>query len=166
MNISDSTVLIPLTQGQFAIIDALDAEFVNQWKWCASNRGNGIYYVQRGKRYPQSRKSYNILLHRAIMERMVARDLEKQELVDHVDRNPLNNTRANLRIVDRSKNAHNCRIGKNNTSGVTGVTWNKKRQCWMSQIQVNYKNKYLGLFSNIEDAITARRLAEDHIFDK
>lgn len=49
---------------------------------------------------------------------------------------------------------------KNNTSGVSGVTWNKQMEKWTAEITINKKRKYLGTFSRKEDAIKARKDAE------
>lgn len=49
---------------------------------------------------------------------------------------------------------------QNNTSGVTGVTFDNTKQRWVAQITINYKNKCLGTFKNKEDAINARKAGE------
>ena len=54
-------------------------------------------------------------------------------------------------------------LNKNNTSGVTGVTWSKKEGKWRAQIMFKRKNYYLGDFDKIEDATRVRKLAEDKI---
>jgi len=86
--------------------------------------------------------------------------------IDHEDRNGLNNKINNLRLATRSDNCKNRSIAENNTSGVTGVTWNKKRRKWATQIKMNGKQKYLGYFVNKEDAIQARKEAEKKYFGK
>jgi hypothetical protein len=52
----------------------------------------------------------------------------------------------------------------NNTSGVAGVTWDKKNNKWKAQIHINRKTKYLGLYNTKEEAIEARRQAEIEYF--
>lgn len=79
---------------------------------------------------------------------------------DHIDRNPLNNRRNNFRICSNSQNAQNRSKGKNNTSGVTGVCWNKTHQLWVVRVSSNGKQICIGYFLNKEDAIKARLLAE------
>lgn len=54
----------------------------------------------------------------------------------------------------------NSEVSRKNTSGVTGVYYNKLVNKWVAQIYKNGKNKHLGIFSNKEDAIEARRKAE------
>ena len=58
----------------------------------------------------------------------------------------------------------NANLSKNNTSGYTGVTWHKLSQKWQSEIRVDGKKIYLGLFINLEDAIEARKQAEIKYF--
>ena len=55
-------------------------------------------------------------------------------------------------------------IAKNNTSGVRGVYWDKKRQNWVAQITFKGKTLYLGSFANIGEAATARKRAEKRYF--
>lgn len=54
---------------------------------------------------------------------------------------------------------HKCRQ-LNNTSGFTGVTWDRSRLKWTAWIKINRRTKYLGGFENIEDAIACRKNAE------
>lgn len=85
--------------------------------------------------------------------------------VDHEDRNSLNNKISNLRLATRTENCRNQKISKNNTSGVTGVHWHKLKKKWEASIRVG-KKKYLGCFTNKEDAIQARKEAEKKYFGK
>jgi hypothetical protein len=52
------------------------------------------------------------------------------------------------------------KIGKNNKSGFTGVSYNKSRKKWWSRLRVQGKTIYLGTFDRIEDAVKARKKAE------
>jgi len=49
---------------------------------------------------------------------------------------------------------------KNNKSGITGVSWNKRWSRWLARIYVNGKDKYLGLHKFKKNAIKARKKAE------
>ena len=53
-----------------------------------------------------------------------------------------------------------------NTSGVTGVSWNKRRGKWEAYIQLKGQKIHLGLYDNIEDAAKARARAEEDYFQK
>ena len=80
---------------------------------------------------------------------------------DHKDRNTFNNRKENLRQATQSQNARNQSLPINNTSGVIGVGWHKRKQQWQARIhdKPNHR-KTLGYFNNKEDAIIARLVAE------
>lgn len=75
--------------------------------------------------------------------------------VDHIDQNPSNNCITNLRLATRSNNMNNTSKRSDNKSGIKGVTWNKQINKWRAQIRINGKYKYLGYFTNIDDAAAA-----------
>ena len=75
--------------------------------------------------------------------------------IDHINRVPSDNRLVNLRLANHSVNAINTGLRTTNTSGHKGITWNKKANKWLAQIVVNYKYKYLGIYSNLDDAVEA-----------
>tara|TARA_R110000765_G_scaffold21534_1_gene55267 strand:- start:142 stop:627 length:486 start_codon:yes stop_codon:yes gene_type:complete len=97
-------------------------------------------------------------LHRIIMD-----DPEGQ-FIDHINRDPLDNRRDNLRIVTRQENNMNLSIKKNNKSGITGVHWHKGNGKWVAQIKYKNKKIYLGIFEKLEAARKARKDAEMKYF--
>ncbi len=80
--------------------------------------------------------------------------------IDHLDHDPSNNRLNNFRLVLGKENAKNRPKNKNNTSGYTGISWDKERGKWWAHIMVNYKTICLGRFDNLDDAIKARQEAE------
>lgn len=80
--------------------------------------------------------------------------------IDHIDHNGLNNKPENLRVVTASENQRNTKKNRRNKSGHMGVFWMADAGRWMAYIRFNRKQKYLGLYDNLEDAIEARKLAE------
>ena len=80
--------------------------------------------------------------------------------VDHRDRIKHNDAWSNLRHVSRVCNMRNQKISCKNKSGVTGVCWNKGHNKWHAQIKVLQKQKSLGYFTNLKDAVKARWEAE------
>lgn len=81
--------------------------------------------------------------------------------IDHIDGCRLNNCISNLRVVTNAENLRNAGISAANTSGITGVSWDKKRGKWHAFIRANTKNIHLGYYNNIDDAATARRRANE-----
>ncbi|WEL95513.1 HNH homing endonuclease [Xanthomonas phage vB_XooS_NR08] len=80
--------------------------------------------------------------------------------LDHVDGDRSNNRISNLRECSQAENSQNKGKYSNNTSGVTGVTWNKQCQKWHAQLMVAGNQIFLGLFSTIEEAAQARAAAK------
>lgn len=84
-------------------------------------------------------------------------------VIDHINRNRLDNRICNLRLCRQIDNAKN-RSPNKNRLGVTGVSYNRKRKRWTARITVNKKVIYLGSFDNILDAVSERRDAEERLF--
>ena len=85
---------------------------------------------------------------------------------DHIDRNPLNCRRSNLRPATHQENMRNISLQKNNASGVTGVSVHKPTGKWRARVMIDYKEIGLGLFENKDDAIRARLEAEAKYYGK
>ena len=93
----------------------------------------------------------SIKIHRIIMERIIKSKIPKNKVVDHINRNRLDNRRSNLRLCSISENSRN--VGKfKGTSKFKGVSWKKSKNKWCCQIKVNGNVKHLGLFDNEIDA--------------
>jgi hypothetical protein len=86
-----------------------------------------------------------------------------QRVVDHIDNDRLNNHYTNLQIISNRENCSKDKWRHNYSSQYTGVAWNKRTKKWYTQIQINGKIKYLGLFSSEEQASKAYQLALDNI---
>lgn len=72
--------------------------------------------------------------------------------IDHINQNKLDNRAENLRDVSKSKNQRNAFMPSNNTSGFTGVTWNKNRLKWEAFATIHGFRHYLGLYVDIHEA--------------
>ena len=83
---------------------------------------------------------------------------------DHIDKNELNNRKHNLRPCTFSQNSMNRSLQSNNTSGITGVSWDKDRCKWRAYIKLDGKYKTIGRFDIKEDAVKARLIAEIKYF--
>ena len=139
---------IPLTQGQFAIVDAVDHEWLNQWKWYA-------YWNPKTKSFYASRDVWDGERSRHIrMHRQVLRLPQESKLQgDHVDPNrTLDNRRSNLRIATALENVRNRRRQSNNKCGFKGVSWHKNTKLFRAQIKVNGKQITLGRRKTAQEA--------------
>lgn len=101
----------------------------------------------------------NIYFHRFIMK---LNDSKKQ--IDHIDNNPLNNCKNNLRICDNSINNQNKPKQCNNKSGYKGVVFRHKTQKYTAQIGYNKKQIYLGSFNTAEEAAKSYNIAAKKYF--
>ncbi|MDM8534724.1 HNH endonuclease [Clostridiaceae bacterium HSG29] len=132
--------------------DLEDYGKIKDFAWYYNKKtGNGFYMENKYK-------CNSISLHRLII------NAKKGEYVDHINRNTLDNRKENLRVCTNQQNGFNCTLKKNNTSGVSGVSWDKSRNKWSASIKYNYKNIYLGRFDNKRDAIIARLKKEKELF--
>jgi hypothetical protein len=142
---------IILTQGKVAIVDNEDYDYLNQFKWYASNK-NGKFYVARTIRVSKNKKNY-ILMHRFIMKP------DKGMVIDHLDGNPLNNKKNNLRICTHAENMRNSKININNKSGYKGVSYQENRNNYRASIKFNNKTINIGDFIDPIDAARAYNAA-------
>lgn len=129
---------IPLTRGMFALVDDRDFEWLNQWKWCAHLSHNEKFRAAREEGARHERKT--ILMHRLICA------ATKGVQVDHINGDPLDNQRKNLRVCSASQNQWNRGVQRDNTSGFKGVDWRESHSKWRARIQVFSRMIHLGYF--------------------
>lgn len=140
------------------LVDAEDLELVKSYnRWQYSKRGDIVSNYQITKDGKKTFKTYK--LHRVIMG-VTNSKIE----VDHINHDRLDNRKKNLRICSHALNGQNLPIKKNNTSGFSGVQWDKARKLWKTRIKLNYKEIHIGRYATIGEAISARLFAEDYYF--
>lgn len=96
-------------------------------------------------------------LHRFLMQNELN---DNTLVVDHINHNTLDNTLENLRICSKRQNCLNSTLYKNSTTKYIGVTWKKDKNKFKSHIYVEGKQIHLGYFTDINEAIKSRLLAE------
>lgn len=149
---SQSTRQIPLTQGQFAIVDAADYAWLMQWKWFAryDTRGKRFYAMTQGKYFGQRR---SVAMHRILLNVN-----DPKVHIDHRDGDSLNNTRENLRHATPQQNQANRHKQKNNTTGFRGVRFKKEKKYtkpWQARIGINCRVAHIGFFATAKEAALA-----------
>lgn len=72
--------------------------------------------------------------------------------IDHIDGNRNNNRIENLRLATGAENSRNCKLRSDNTSGITGVTWDKCREKWVARPSFSGRSYHLGRFRDLSDA--------------
>jgi len=83
-----------------------------------------------------------------------------EDTVDHIDRVPWHNWRLNLREATQQCQMRNCKMQKNNTSGVKGVAWDNWNAKWKAHVTVGGSARHLGRFNSLIEAAYARYAAE------
>lgn len=148
----------PVTMPKGVLVDEVDLPKVCQYKkWFIAKRGNVFanHYERLGVSCYRRRA---VSLHRLIMGFPQGAD------VDHINGDPLDNRRANLRICSHKENSRNTKLSKNNSSGVNGVRWNSDKRKWVARIKHNYKTIFLGYFDDLESAASCRYAAATTLF--
>lgn len=138
---------IPLTKGQFSIVDDADYDSLSPYKWICS--------VTRGM-YAKSRMGGGeaVAMHNVIMKPPPGM------VVDHINGNGLDNRRENMRLCTPKENARNSRHGRG-ASKFKGVQIRKARAkkdgriAWIAVIRVDGRLIYLGQYDTEEDAARA-----------
>ena len=140
---------LPVGRGFNTIIDDEDFERVSRYSWHVSNY-EGVGGYPTGVVGTATDLFTNLALASYI--------LRTTDMVDHIDGDPLNNTRRNLRFANKSQNGANRKvIQSNNTSGYKGIT--KRNNRWLAQIGVKGNKMYLGSFLTREEAAKAYNVA-------
>ena len=103
-------------------------------------------------------KGKNFMLHR-LAWLYVYGEMPKGE-IDHINHIRTDNRIENLRVVNRQENSKNTSKRKDNTSGVTGVSFKRDRKRWEAYISIDGKKTGLGYFTRYSEAVDARKNAE------
>lgn len=96
----------------YCIVSPEDYEHLNQYNWYKDRDS----YVMKGGNSTSRR------IHRYIMIEILKCELTSKNLIDHINNNPLDNRRENLRIVTHSENARNRKKLEKASSTYFGVT--------------------------------------------
>lgn len=143
---------IILPTGETVLIDDCDADLV-QLRWHRLGQ-----YVAHSKPRTNGRSPAEYI-HRLILSRMLGQELLPGECTDHINGNPLDNRRANLRIATYQQNMQNKTRHADGASGYKGVSFHKPTNKWRSRISHNGGVSHLGLFDTAIEAAIAYNTA-------
>lgn len=141
---------VPLTRGQWAVVDESEFERINSNRWIAlwCPKTKSFYAVRtvitKGKRICVRMHREVLYLHSGIVKKG-----------DHKNCDTLDNRVRNIRRATDAQNCHNRRKARNNTSGYKGVSWHKGTGMWVARITVNGIRYGLGYFHTPEEAYAA-----------
>lgn len=114
--------------------------------------GTKIFMYENGYCYfcvQKNKQNKKIKLHRYFMDVVDKEDV----VIDHINRNPLDNRKCNLRKGNTILNTYNRDYSSNSISKVKGVSFNKAMQKWRGQVQVNGKRIYTEPYKSFETCV-------------
>ena len=141
--IGNNAIMCKLPTGRYFIFDAVDTDKVKQHRWTVAESG----YVETTS-YLKG-ESVRLRLHRIIV------DAPDEMVIDHINGNRWDNRRCNLRIATPMDNSHNHKLFITNSSGYTGVSYEKRRGKYAAYIHVDGRKKHLGYFNDPKTAAKA-----------
>lgn len=157
---------IPLTQGQFAIVDSADYPRLAKYKWrLCKTKGKNVTYAERSVRLPNGKYS-RILMHREVLNPYKAQDPNHYSrvtsherrvtnlVIDHINGSGLDNRRANLRLATVAQNAWNSKK-RSSRCGYKGVWFARDKGLWRAAIVCNRRRIHLGYFRDKHAAARA-----------
>jgi hypothetical protein len=125
---------IPLTNGEYALVDDRWYDYLKQWQWSKHQR-----YAAR--RVWLNKKESRIFMHHIVLPR------KKGFQTDHKDGNGLNNQELNLRYATRNQNMQNAKK-RITLSPYKGACWSLQHKAWRVKINVKGKQSHIGCFKN------------------
>ena len=143
----NGTAIIVTSNGQHILIDEADIDKAMRYSWCVSKTGYAVA---------------NIDGHVTKMHRYLLGLTSTDAIVDHINGNPLDNRRVNLRLCSNAENMRNMKA-KKSISGATGVRLTSHGR-WNARITINGKGHHIGNYQTKGEAIQARREAEQKYF--
>lgn len=147
--IADGVVTMYSTKGESFIIDEADLDKVFGSTWCFNKSGRYLVATINKK---------VVRLHRFIL------DVDGPDVVvDHINGDPSDNRRCNLRITTQKHNSRNVRASKDNKVGYPGID-RKPNGRYRARITVDRKEIQLGVYDTIEEAKRARVSAEEKYY--
>ena len=129
---------IPLGHGQFAIVDDEDYEKACRYKWHTMGNGEKTHSYAATK----------LKMHRWLI------DAPPGYMVDHINGDPLDNRKSNLRLCTNSQNQQNT-ASRGGTSQYKGVSFRAKNGRWIAAFQYNAVRYHCGMWDTEEEAARA-----------
>lgn len=147
-----------LDKEDYFIIDVEDKEKIEQYYWYYSSSGYVISVTQKNG------KQKSIALHRFLLNITDEKLIVDHKTHPHWLEKKVDNRKSNLRIATLSQNNMNRGLDKRNKSGITGVFYNSKTNKWEAILKANGIYYLRKSFFTKEEAIRARKDAEEKYF--
>jgi hypothetical protein len=150
---------IVISNGSTVLVDDKDFEALSQYKWTAHVNRTTCYAIRR-QRISEDRPGSIVYMHRQIMCPM------EGMVVDHINKDGLDNRRENLRICSQTENLRNQRPRSNKRSKFKGVSWNENDMAYHSRLQFGGRGVWLGMYKSEVDAAKAYDAGAIHYYGK
>ena len=144
--------------GSIFLFDKEDYPIISKYMWTVGLGGYIRGHLRDCSAANKSNQKY-VLMHRLVMG-----ITDPNVLIDHIYHNVADNRKSQLRVATRDENRYNMQLSKSNTSGRTGVYYNKNRHKWIAQLSINGSKIHLGSFDTPEEAANARLQGEKKYF--
>lgn len=142
-------------KGEEFWFDKDDYDKIKDYYWHYTKNGYLITsFIENGKKT-------TLVFHRYILEPIPDKCVVDHIIHPHGDGLKYDNRKKNLEIKTTSQNTMNAYLYTNNTSGTSGVTYIKSRNVWQVRIGINNKRICLGYFNDYDEAVKARKEAEE-----
>lgn len=133
------------SNGYLIILSNEDYYLVSKWKWTKDKNGYAVRNTPKKQ----------ISIHQQIM------GYKEGFVIDHINRNKLDNRRENLRFVTRSGNNLNRPVDPRNKTGFNGIS-----KCKTGSYRVRISTKELGRYKTLDEAIRVRQEAVFPYFNR
>ena len=143
------TVYGTIPDGTRFCIDADMVEIIKDKKFYRCRQGYGSEYLT---------DCHGIKLHEYLYPHKEGYE------IDHINLNTFDNRRCNIRYCTHQQNQMNQPIQKNNTSGVSGVSWYAPRGKFRARIKISQREIHLGYYGTFEEAVQARNVGMGCMF--
>lgn len=145
--------IIPLTKGQVTKVSPEDYEELSKFKWHASGNGkNQAYRPARRLLLEEDVNKSLIYMYHQILKYNPAKD---GLVVDHINRDPLDNRRENLRIITPFENSRNRKPGR-------GLAYCNTWSRWKAYVDIRTptgkRRVNVGTYATFVEAVAAREL--------
>jgi hypothetical protein len=148
--------VIQLTRGYAAMVDDEDYERVSRWRWFA-NKKRGKAYAVRHYNPPMRKNTTRPLAYEVLR---LPQPLPHGFCVDHINRDPLDCRKENLRFCTIGQNNRNRGpMQKTKTSRYKGVSYDRQREKWAASIKHERRSYNLGLYADEYSAVEAYNAA-------
>lgn len=131
--------------------DLCDYDLIRKYCWHKHQDG---YLRTCNEIYPDGRHHY-IMMHQLLMGRNGA---------DHINGKTFDNRRENLRVIPQIDNSKNLKIRSDNKTGCAGTFYSERENKYKAYITYDKNRLHIGTFGTLEDAIKARKNAEEKYF--